>query len=131
MMSRFISRNRRHKQKNHYDNELGTFLLSREKLTSRLRHERLRSERSGLPVSLVIIDCDALLDICCIQSRSPSPNGVMCHLEDILKKCTRESDIKGYHQNGEVALIPPYKDDLGAHILAANKMALNAFLCIL
>jgi hypothetical protein len=63
MLRIFFPRKQQQQKQNHFfDNELDGCLLTQKDFAIRLRHERLRSERSGLPLALVIIDFGGLLD---------------------------------------------------------------------
>ena len=54
----------RNNHKNHnslFQVELDGFLLQQKHFLARMRQERLRSERSGLPLSIVIMDVNGVL----------------------------------------------------------------------
>lgn len=100
-------------------NELGAYLLEENALASRLRHERLRSERFGSPAALVIMDLPRLLEA--LPKRRPkSSRAFVRHLSDILKKYTRETDIKGWFPGGKIALLAVQTDESSAEGLVQN-----------
>jgi lipopolysaccharide/colanic/teichoic acid biosynthesis glycosyltransferase len=110
------------KKKNNYDlfkAELDGSLLEKEHFLNRMRQERLRSERSGSPLSLVIIDSAEMLDFM-IEKNSVSRRHLTRHIAGVLKNSTRESDVKGWYDRGKVAILTLDTDELGAHTLAGN-----------
>ena len=111
-----FSNNKRNKQSNHFQFDLDGFLLTQEQFSRRVRQERSRTERSNLPLCLVIIHLNSLLDSLVRESRS-SPQIFLRHLVDMLKKSTRESDDKGWYQEGKIALLAPDTDESGARVL--------------
>ncbi len=84
-----------------------------------MRQERLRSERYGTPLSLVMIDIDGLLDVAARTNRGLS-QAFLKQLTGILKNSTRESDIKGWYAEGKVALLVTNTDESGARALVKN-----------
>jgi len=84
-----------------------------------MRQERLRSERSGLPLSLVIIDSARMLDFL-IEKNSVSRHRFTRHIAEIFKNSTRESDVKGWYEKGKIALLTLDTDESGAKALAVN-----------
>jgi hypothetical protein len=60
MLRIFFPRKQQQKQDHVFDSELNGCLLTRKDFAIRLRHERLKSERSGSPLALVIIDFGGL-----------------------------------------------------------------------
>jgi lipopolysaccharide/colanic/teichoic acid biosynthesis glycosyltransferase len=99
--------------------ELDGFFLEQEQFLGRLREERLRSERSGLPLTLVIMDLEGMLDYMA-AAKSFSPNGFLRHLAGTLRNSTRESDVKGWYEQGKIGLLTPYTDLSGAGALVSN-----------
>lgn len=86
------------------DNALDGCLLTQKDFATRLHHERLRSERSGSPIALVIIDFASLLDFVPKRCAVP-PRAFIRHLADILRTYTRETDLKGWYPEGKVAVL--------------------------
>ena len=119
MLSIFFPRKKREKQNHFLDNELDGSLLAQKDFATRLRHERLRSERSGSPIALVIIDFAGLLDF--VQKRNAAPPRVFVrHLADILRTYTREIDLKGWYPEGKVALLATDTNERSAQVLVKN-----------
>lgn len=118
MLRIFFPRKQQQQKQNHFfDNELDGCLLTQKDFAIRLRHERLRSERSGLPLALVIIDFGGLLDFI-LERISMSPRVFARHLADIIRTYTRETDLKGWYLEGKIALIAADTDRPNAQILA-------------
>jgi exopolysaccharide biosynthesis polyprenyl glycosylphosphotransferase len=84
-----------------------------------MRQERLRSERSGSPLSLVVIDSARMLDFL-MEKNSVSRRRLTRHIAEVLNNSTRESDIKGRYENGKIALLTLDTDESGARTLAVN-----------
>ena len=108
---------KKREQQNHLlDNALDGCLLAQKDFATRLRHERLRSERSGSPVALVIIDFPSLLDLVLTRSAVP-PRAFVRHLASILRTHTRETDLKGWYPEGKVALLATDTNQARADVL--------------
>lgn len=119
MLSIFFHRKKREKQNHFLGNELDGSLLAQKDFATRLRHERLRSERSGSPVALVIIDFAGLLDFV-LERNAASPRVFVRHLADILRTYTREIDLKGWYPEGKVALLATDTNERSAQVLVKN-----------
>ncbi len=119
MLKRFFSRNNNKKKTDLFRAELDGFFLDQKHFLSRLRQERMRSERSGLPLTLVVMDLEDMLKSLA-EVKSFSARGFLHHLAGTLKKHTRESDIKGWYEEGKIALLTPYTDLTGANALVSN-----------
>jgi lipopolysaccharide/colanic/teichoic acid biosynthesis glycosyltransferase len=119
MLSIFFPRKKREKQNHFLDNEFDGSLLAQKDFATRLRHERLRSERSGSPVALVIIDFAGLLDFV-VEKNAASPRVFVRHLADILRTYTREIDLKGWYPEGKVALLAADTNERSAQVLVKN-----------
>lgn len=98
------------------DNALDAYVLSEKAMANRLRFERLRSERCGAPASLVVIDLPRLLAFLS-KKFIGSPELFARHVADVLKKHTRETDIKGYYARGQVGLLAIDTDQSHARVL--------------
>ena len=116
MLSILFSRKKREKQNYFFDNELDGCFLAQIDFANCLRHERLRSERSGTLVALVIIDFPSLLDLV-MERNAVSPRVFARHLADILRRYTREIDFKGLYLEGKIALLVPDTDDPSIEVL--------------
>ena len=110
------------KKRNHDDffrAELNGSLLEKDHFLNRVRQERLRSERSGSPLSLVIIDSSKMLDFM-IEKNSASRRYLTRHIAGVFKKSTRESDVKGWYEKGKIAILTLDTNESGAYTLAEN-----------
>ena len=114
-----FSRNKDGDQNGLLQAELNGFLLESEHLLARLRQERLRSERSDLPLSLVVFDLAGIVELL-VQANSIKTNGFLRHFADVLQHSTRESDVKGWYEEGKIALLMPDTNIAGAKILVSN-----------
>lgn len=112
---------RRHKEKGttHFFNELEGLFLAPVPFFARLRQERLRSERSNLPLSLVVIDLDRLLALL-LQETGLSPRRVLLALGYAIVTMTREYDVKGWYRESEIGVITPDTDEVGAQTVVKN-----------
>lgn len=119
MFNRLAIWNKRSHHDSVSDSGLGAYLLEEKALASRLRHERLRSERFGSPAVLVIIDLPGLLET--LGKRGTKSSRVFVrHVSDTLKKSTRETDIKGWYPGGRIALLAVHTDESSAESLVRN-----------
>ena len=125
MLSMFSPLKKQEKQDYFLDNHLDGCLLSEKEFATRLRHERLRSERSGLPVALVIIDFAGLLDVI-VEKKAVSPQVFVRHLADILRTYTREIDLKGWYPGRKFALIVADSDEASAQVVVEKFTRLMA-----
>ena len=116
MFGEIFPNNKRKKQNNHFQSDLEGFFLTKEEFFVRVRQERLRSERSNLPLCLVIMHLDSLLDSLVEKSCSP-PRTFLGHLADMLQNSTRQSDVKGWFQEGMIGLLAPDTTESGARAL--------------
>jgi len=119
MFKLIFSNNKRKKYHDLFKAELEGSVLAADHFLSRMRQERLRSERSGSPVSLVIIDSAKMLDFM-MEKNSVSRIRFTRHIAALLKNSTRESDVKGWYQNGKIAILTLDTDESGASALAVN-----------
>ena len=119
MFSRIFWCHKRKKQSNCFQANLKGPFLDQASFHVRLRQERLRWERSGLPLSVIIIDVVSLLDLL-LQKTGVSNRRIQRHLANILENSTRESDVKGWYETGRISLLAPDTDESGAQTLVAN-----------
>jgi len=99
--------------------EIDGFLLKTSDFFTRMRQERLRSERYGTPLSLLIIDINSLIN-CLSEAKEVLLQSTPKQLVGVLKHSTRESDIKGWYEEGKVALLAPNTDGSGILALTRN-----------
>jgi lipopolysaccharide/colanic/teichoic acid biosynthesis glycosyltransferase len=119
MLKKLFSNNRRKKYHSLFQAELAGSLLISDHFLSRMRQERLRSERSGSPLSLVVIDSAKMLDFL-MEKNSVTRGRFTRHMAEVLKNSTRESDVKGWYEKDKIALLTLDTDELGARALALN-----------
>jgi lipopolysaccharide/colanic/teichoic acid biosynthesis glycosyltransferase/GGDEF domain-containing protein len=119
MFTRFFYRRHREKGTTHFLDELEGLFLAPAPFLARLRQERLRSERSNLPLSLVVIVLDPLLDLFA-QKTELSPRRVLRGLGFAMLNMTREYDVKGWYREREIAVITPDTDESGAQTVVKN-----------
>jgi len=86
-----------HKVKSGFDSLLVRHaeILQEETFHNMLTLERRRAERSRKPFILMLLDASALVN-------DGATNRFMSRLSSILLKCTRETDLVGWHKNGVV-----------------------------
>ena len=113
MLTRFFYRRHREERTRYFLDELEGLFLDPVAFFARLRQERLRSERSNLPLSLVVIDLDRLLDLLA-EKTGLSTRRVLRGLGYAMMNMTREYDVKGWYQEREIAVITPDTDEAGA-----------------
>ena len=106
MLGRLFPRRSQQKDVFGNANELNGILLTQQDLAAKFRQERLRAERSGSPLSMVIIDLPGVRRYLEQENGAPCA-GFVRHLGAILKNLTRESDIKGWYQSHDS--LPPMK----------------------
>src|SRR6266849_9333614 len=70
-------------------------ILQEETFHNMLTLERRRAERSRKPFVLMLLDAGGFLD-------AGATNRFMSRVSSILTKCTRETDLVGWHKNGVV-----------------------------
>jgi lipopolysaccharide/colanic/teichoic acid biosynthesis glycosyltransferase/GGDEF domain-containing protein len=99
--------------------QLNNSVISQEDFFVRMREERLRSERYGTPLSLIVLDVKQLMK-CLLNGTSASDRTFFRHIAEILKNSTREYDIKGWYQEGEAGILTPNTDESGARALAGK-----------
>jgi lipopolysaccharide/colanic/teichoic acid biosynthesis glycosyltransferase len=87
---------------------------------NRLRQERLRSERSHLPLSLVVIEVGPLLDLI-VENNGLSQEHAIQRVVDVLNTMTRDYDVKGWYQDEKIGVLTPDTDERGARSLV-NKL---------
>jgi lipopolysaccharide/colanic/teichoic acid biosynthesis glycosyltransferase len=119
MFIRIFSNNKRSKYFNLFQAELDGSLLSADQFSDRMRQERLRSERSGSPLSLVVIDSIKMLDFL-MEKNSVSRRRFTRYIAGVLKNSIRQSDVKGWYDKGKIALLTLDTDETGARALAIN-----------
>lgn len=107
----------KHKSKNNIIDELHVSLLASPLFISRLRQERLRSERSGLPLSLATINLKSLFNALSTGTGT-SPQQIFQQLENTLNAITRECDVKGWLEDEKIGIIAPDTGESGIHALA-------------
>lgn len=119
MFIRKLTHNSRNRVNINFQNELNGLFLSSTLFQHRLQQERLRSERSKQPLSLLIVDLKQLLEI--ITNRTGmSYRHVLNHFGHTIKTMTRECDVKGWLRKEEIAILTPDTDDAGAQALVRN-----------
>jgi lipopolysaccharide/colanic/teichoic acid biosynthesis glycosyltransferase len=86
-----------HKVKSGFDSLLlrRAEILQEETFHNMLMLERRRAERSRKPFVLMLLDASGFLD-------AGTANRFMSRVTSILMKCTRETDLVGWHKNGLV-----------------------------
>jgi lipopolysaccharide/colanic/teichoic acid biosynthesis glycosyltransferase len=99
--------------------ELDGSLLAADHFINRMRQERLRSERSGSPLSLVVIDSARMLDFL-VGKNSVSHRALARHIAGVINNSTRESDVKGWYESSKIGLLTVDTDEFGAQALAVN-----------
>jgi lipopolysaccharide/colanic/teichoic acid biosynthesis glycosyltransferase/GGDEF domain-containing protein len=99
--------------------QLSAYLLPQKDFLTRMREERLRSERYETHLSLVIIDISGLTERF-VTSGSISGTAFFKHLAAVLRNSTREYDIKGWYQEGQAGIVTPNTDEAGARALIRN-----------
>jgi exopolysaccharide biosynthesis polyprenyl glycosylphosphotransferase len=119
MFKKFLANRKKKKYYNLFQAEIDGSILAADQFINRMRQERLRSERSGSPLSLLIIDSAGMLDLV-MEKNSVSRRGFARHVAGVLKNSTRESDVKGWYEKGKVALLTLDTDEIGARALAVN-----------
>jgi lipopolysaccharide/colanic/teichoic acid biosynthesis glycosyltransferase len=119
MLKTIFFRNNHKNHNNLFQVELDGFLLQQEHFLARMRQEWLRSERSGLPLSIVIIDVNGVLGFLA-QMNGAAARPFLRNLASVLKHSTRESDVKGWYKAGKIALLAPDTSEFGAEVLAKN-----------
>ncbi|MBW1983009.1 MAG: sugar transferase, partial [Deltaproteobacteria bacterium] len=119
MLREFISKIKNGSQNNGAAAVLNQYVLSQEDFLDRLRQERLRSERSGMPVSLLIIKLEDFLDAV-LSINGVSAPAILKIFGETLRSTTRETDVKGWYPGGDIAIIATDTDTAGAHVLAAK-----------
>jgi len=102
--------------------QLSAYLLPQKDFLTRMREERLRSERYETPLSLVIIDVNGLIESF-VAGGSISGTAFFKHLAAVLRNSTREYDIKGWYQDGQVGILTPNTNEAGARALTRNLSA--------
>jgi lipopolysaccharide/colanic/teichoic acid biosynthesis glycosyltransferase len=119
MLSQFFYRKHKEKRTTQFPDELEGLFLASAPFFARLRQERLRSERSNLPLSLVVINLDRLLDLL-VQKTGLSPRRISRSLGYAMINMTREYDVKGWYQEREIGIITPDTDEAGAQTVVKN-----------
>ena len=101
-----ITHNSRIKLKLNMQDDLNGLFLTSSLFHKRLQQERLRSERSKQPLSLVTIDLKQLLEI--INRRvGMSQRHVLQYFGHTIKTMTRACDRKGWLGKEEIAILTP------------------------
>ncbi len=92
-----VRRSTGHKVKSGFDALLArrAEILQEETFHNMLTLERRRAERSRKPFVLMLLDAGGFLD-------AGAANRFMSRVSSILTKCTRETDLVGWHKNGVV-----------------------------
>jgi lipopolysaccharide/colanic/teichoic acid biosynthesis glycosyltransferase len=119
MLSQFFYRKHKEKRTTQFQDELEKLFLAPAPFFARLRQERLRSERSNLPLSLVVIDLNRLLDLL-VQKIGLSPKRIFRGLGYAMMNMTREYDVKGWYQERKIGVITPDTDEAGAQTVVKN-----------
>jgi diguanylate cyclase (GGDEF)-like protein len=82
-----------------------------------LVHEVFSSERSGRPLSLVVIDVDDF-ELYCKHNGAKAGSEILAAVASVLTATLRKSDIAGRYRDEEFALILPNTPKTSAEILA-------------
>ena len=82
----------------------------------RLREERRRTERSGLPFSLLTLDISDLVDL--IDKGPKKIRWMKKVITNIVQENTRDIDIKSWYDETTLKILMPETPASGAHILA-------------
>jgi lipopolysaccharide/colanic/teichoic acid biosynthesis glycosyltransferase/GGDEF domain-containing protein len=117
MLMRFLMSGKSTDQSGTIRTQLNGCLISQEDFFGRMRQERLRSERYGAPLSLIVLDVKELMK-CIVHGNGTSGTTFFRHVAAILKNSTREYDIKGWYQDGQAGILTPNTDESGARALA-------------
>jgi lipopolysaccharide/colanic/teichoic acid biosynthesis glycosyltransferase/GGDEF domain-containing protein len=119
MLIKFFMAGRQTDESAMFEAELKSCLISREDFLTRMRHERLRSERYETPLSLVVMDIKALMhDL--VGPGKMRTRVFSRHIVEALRNSTREYDIKGWYHEGRAGILTPNTDESGARALARN-----------
>ena len=119
MLKRFFSTRKEKKYHTLFQAELDGSLLAADQFINRMRQERLRSERSRSPLSLVVIDSARMLDFL-VGKNSVSHRALARHIAGVINNSTRESDVKGWYESSKIGLLTVDTDESGARALAVN-----------
>ncbi len=84
-----------------------TGLYNRRHLMSRLAEEIERSERHGHPLSIILFDLDAFKSINDTYGHGVGDD-VLVRTAELLRRCTRQSDVCGRHGGEEFLVILPH-----------------------
>jgi lipopolysaccharide/colanic/teichoic acid biosynthesis glycosyltransferase/GGDEF domain-containing protein len=117
MLTRFFVSGRSIAQSRAIQTQLSGCVISQEDFFVRMRQERLRSERYGTPLSLIVLDIKELMKRV-VNGNGTSGTTFFRYVAEILKNSTREYDIKGWYQEGEAGILTPNTDESGARALA-------------
>jgi lipopolysaccharide/colanic/teichoic acid biosynthesis glycosyltransferase/GGDEF domain-containing protein len=117
MLRKFFMSGRSTDQSRTVRAQLNGCLISQEDFFVRMRQERLRSERYGTPLSLIVLEVTELMK-CVVDGKGTSNTTFFRHIAEILKNSTREYDIKGWYQEGQTGILTPNTDEAGARALA-------------
>jgi len=119
MFSRIIRPKKGKGQDHCFQDAIADFFLDSVEFNTRLRQERLRSERSNLPLSLVVIDLRSIFDFLSEKTGLPQER-VMQQIVYVLGKTTREYDVKGWYRDENIGILTPDTDERGAGSLVRN-----------
>ncbi len=97
-----------------------TQLANRRRFTEALRRELGRARRTGLPLSLVLVDVDHLKKVNDTFGH-PAGDSAIRHVAAALKEARRDTDVVARFGGEEFALLLPGTDHLGA-IRAAERV---------
>ena len=118
MLKKFFANRKQKKYHTLFRAELDGSLLAADQFITRMRQERLRSERSGSPLSLVVIDSARMLDFL-VGKNSVSHRALARHIAGVINNSTRESDVKGWYESSKIGLLTVDTDAVGrvtAHV---------------
>ena len=90
-----------------------TQLANRRRFTEALRRELGRARRTGLPLSLILVDVDHLKKVNDTFGH-PSGDAAIRHVASALKEGRRDTDVVARFGGEEFALLLPGTDHLGA-----------------
>jgi len=102
-----------------YIKNINSCFLPQKEFIYILRREELRSIRYDLSLSLIFVDIAGLLSLL-IEEDIELNNHSIKTLSLLFKNSTREVDIKGWFQEGKIAILAPNTNEFGARAIVKN-----------